>query len=118
MYITRINYEFDEKEVIDCSQDQPLTIPDQAYTIKQLYDMRLRGCAPDCDNPNLSADYDDDTDINDLSDEQFNDPDNILDLQEELEEITSRQRFFKRKKKSKKNKDKPEEELEEEQLSL
>jgi len=80
----QFNYQH-KSNVPDCENEKNIVVPQQATTIKELYDMRVRGCAPNLDRGQGERDFDENVRIEDLSDDVFETPSDINELNDLIE---------------------------------
>jgi len=80
----QFNYKH-KSNVPDCENCKNIVVPQQATTIKELYDMRVRGCAPNLDRGQGERDFDENVRIEDLSDDVFVTPSDINELNDLIE---------------------------------
>ena len=80
----QFNYKH-KSNVPDCVNCKNIVVPQQAVSIKELYDMRVRGCAPNLDRGQGERDFDENVRIEDLSDDVFETPSDINELNDLIE---------------------------------
>lgn len=80
----QFNYQH-KSNVPDCENCKNIVVPQQAVSIKELYDMRVRGCAPNLDRGQGERDFDENVRIEDLSDDVFETPSDINELNDLIE---------------------------------
>ena len=80
----QFNYKH-KSNVPDCENEKNIVVPQQAVSIKELYDMRVRGCAPNLDRGEGERDFDENVRIEDLSDDVFETPSDINELNDLIE---------------------------------
>ena len=80
----QFNYQH-KSNVPDCENCKNIVVPQQAVSIKELYDMRVRGCAPNLDRGQGERDFDENVRIENLSDDVFETPSDINELNDLIE---------------------------------